>query len=92
MTTVKLTFHKNTPANRKRYLKPGRLYLTIYSGAVNISRSIYHGEEGTSLRADKNYGWSGYDTAPFLTHLPPEAPSYFAQGEVDKIPGLKEVK
>ena len=53
MATIKLTFHKNTLANRKRYLKP---------------------------------------TAPFLTHLPPEAPSYFAQGEVDKIPGLKEVK
>ena len=46
MATIKLTFHRNTPANRKRYLKLGKLYLTIYSGAVNISRSIYHGEKG----------------------------------------------
>ena len=92
MSTIKLTFHKNTPSNRKRYLKPGQLYLTIYPGAVNISRSIYHGETSKSLKANKHCGWSGYDSAPFMTNLPLEAPSFFAEGKVDKIHGLKEVK
>ncbi len=69
---LKLTFHKNTPKNRERYLKPGRLCLTIYPGAVNISRSIYRGEKG----------WSGYDAGFFSTHLPPDAPAFFADGTV----------
>ena len=79
--TLDLTFCENTPGNRKRCLRPGHLYLTIYPKAKNISRSIYRGEE------NPQWGWSGNDTQPFTAHIPLDGPAFFTECEVENIPG-----
>ncbi len=80
--TLDLTFCENTPENRKRCLRPGHLYLTIYPKAKNISRSIYHGEDNPEC------GWSGFDTQPFTSNVPLDAPAFFTEGEIENIPGF----
>ena len=82
--TLDLTFCENTPENRKRCLRPGHLYLTIYRGAKNISRSIYHGEDNPEC------GWSMSDPRPYTpnVHVPLDAPAFFTEGEVENIPGF----
>lgn len=81
-TTLDLTFCENTPENRKCFLLPGHLYLTIYPKAKNITRSIYRGEDNPEC------GWSGHDTQPFTSNVPLDAPAFFAEGEVENIPGF----
>lgn len=79
--TLDLTFCENTPENRKRCLRPGHLYLTIYPKAKNISRSIYRGED------NPQWGWSGNYTQPFSSpRIPLDAPAFFTEGEVENIP------
>lgn len=80
--TLDLTFCENTPENRRRCLRPGHLYLTIYPKAKNISRSIYRGEE------NPQWGWSANDTQPFTSHIPLDGPAFFTEGEVENIPGF----